>query len=121
MKTNLPPPPRDYQKSHQLIGAWMHKHHLSCEHYTHLSISAMDRPLGISEKFHRWIHFFMCSVCRKFTKQIASLRMLVKRHASDLAATKPTDEFLQSLRKELASTTPENSSPNPKPDNSTDG
>ncbi len=81
----------------------------------------MDRPLGISEKFHRWIHYFMCSVCRKFTKQIASLRLLVKRHVSDLATTKPTDEFLQSLRKELASTTPENSLPDNKPNDSTHG
>lgn len=58
------------------------------------------------------VHFLICSVCRKFNKQIKVLRHLVKLHVTDLAKTPPSAEFLKTLRERLATQTPngENSS-----------
>lgn len=84
------------------MGKWMYKHHLSCQHFTDLSLMAADRPLSLRERIRYVAHFFACSVCRKFTKQIKVLRHLVKLHVADLAKTSPSEEFLRRLRENLA-------------------
>jgi hypothetical protein len=98
----LPPPPIDYQKSHKVIGKWMHKHQLSCQHFTELSLMATDRPLTFRERIRCLTHFFACSICRKFNRQIKVMRHLVKLHVTDLTKTTPSDEFLFKLRENLS-------------------
>jgi hypothetical protein len=103
MSATLPPPPGDYQRSHKLIGGLLHKHHISCRDSVRLTLLSYDRPLTDKEKIRRVFHLLVCSICRRYTKQIKSLRLLVKRHVADLAKTQPREEFLQSLRQDLFS------------------
>jgi hypothetical protein len=63
----------------------------------------MDRPLTHGEKFRRRFHFIICSVCRKFEKQMRSLSALVKASFADQEPRKPDPEFLSSVRAKLES------------------
>jgi len=98
----LPPPPSDYRKSHEKIGGWLYRRRLSCQHFTELSLVAADRPLGIGEHARRLAHFLVCSVCRKFNKQMKVLRHLVRLYVIGLTKTSPSERFLQQLRDQLA-------------------
>ena len=103
MKPDLPPPPKSYCNSHKLLGSGLHKLHLSCSNFTDLTLQSMDRPLNLGEKFRRRFHFLICSVCRKFEKQIHSLTALAKASFADQEARKPDPEFLSSVRAKLES------------------
>ncbi len=83
---------------------------------------AADRPLGFREQIRCLAHFFACSVCRKFTKQIKVLRHLVKLHVADLSKTPPSEEFLLKLREHLAKqNTRDGNSLGSEPHNNSDG
>lgn len=80
----------------------MYRNRLSCQHFTELSLTAADRPLGLGEHARRWIHFLTCSICRKFNKQMKVVRHLVRLYVTDLTKTPPSEQFLQQLRDQLA-------------------
>jgi predicted anti-sigma-YlaC factor YlaD len=103
MKPALPPPPESYCRSHKLLGSGLHKLHLSCRHFSDLTLQSMDRPLTPAEKFRCRFHFIMCSVCRKFQKQMRSLSMLVRASFADQEPPKPDPGFLASVRARLES------------------
>lgn len=49
----------------------------------------------------RRFHFFACSVCRGFQKQMLSLTALVRMSVSSREAEQPDPEFLLAVRREL--------------------
>jgi hypothetical protein len=61
----------------------------------------MDQPLTLRENFRRRFHFFSCSVCRGFQKQMLSLTALVRMSVATREAEKPDDDFLRAVRQEL--------------------
>lgn len=101
MNPDLPPLPGSYQRSHRLLGPGLHKLHVSCRHFSDLTLQSMDRPLTRGEKFRSRFHFMICSVCRKFEKQMRSLPALVQASFADQEARKPDPEFLTSVRSKL--------------------
>lgn len=101
MKPPLPPPPRSYCRSHKLLGSGMHKLQISCSHFSDLTLQSMDRPLTLGEKLRFRLHFTICSVCRKFQKQMRSLTALVKGSFAEQEPQKPDPEFLSTVRTEL--------------------
>ena len=103
MKSDLPPLPESYCRSHKLLGPGLHKLQVSCRHFADLSLQSMDRPLTLGEKFRRRFHFVICSVCRNFEKQVRSLSALVKASFPDQEVRKPDPEFLSSVRAKLES------------------
>lgn len=103
MKSDLPPPPESYCRSHKLLGSGLYRLHLSCSHFADLSLQSMDRPLSLAEKFRHRLHFIICSVCRKFEKQMHSLTALVRASFADQEPQKPNPEFLLSVRAKLES------------------
>jgi NMD protein affecting ribosome stability and mRNA decay len=61
----------------------------------------MDRPLTHAEKLRYRLHFIICSVCRKFEKQMRSLNALVKVSFADQERQEPDSKFLTSVRAKL--------------------
>lgn len=103
--STFPPPPKDYVASHKMCGKFLHQRQLSCRHITDLGIQSIDRPLSIKEKIRYGVHIMICSLCRKFMRQIKSLSSLVHSHYSDSPNTTPRPEFLTKLRADLKSMT----------------
>ncbi|MES2408315.1 MAG: zf-HC2 domain-containing protein [Pseudomonadota bacterium] len=48
---------------------------LNCQEITRLVSEAQDRPLSLGEKLSLRTHLLMCSGCRNYEKNIASLRI----------------------------------------------
>jgi hypothetical protein len=103
MKPELPPPPESYCRSHKLLGSGLQKLQLSCSHFSDLTLQSMDRSLTPAEKFRCRFHFVICSVCRKFEKQMRSLSALVRASFAEQEPQKPDPEFLSSVRAKLES------------------
>lgn len=101
MNPKLPPPSPFYRRAHRVIGPCFHSLGLSCRHFADLTLKSMDQPLSFREKFRRRFHFFSCSVCRGFQKQMLSLTALVRMSVATREAEKPDDDFLRAVRQEL--------------------
>ena len=101
MNSQLPPAPESYRRKHKLLGPVMNRLHLSCHHFSELSVVSMDRPLSFGEKMRRLIHYCACGLCRKVEKQMKSLPSLVRAHFSQMDKTRPDPEFLEHLRLQL--------------------
>jgi hypothetical protein len=115
MKTNLPPAPEDYRRSHKLLGPALNKLHLSCGHFSELTVLAMDRRLSFGERFRSFVHFCVCGMCRKVVRQMRSLRALVRASVMQEQSRRPDPEFLATLRdklKEISSGTDSSGEPN---------
>lgn len=101
MNFRLPPPSPFYRCVHRVIGRPSHRFGVSCRHFVELTLLARDRPLTPGEKFRRSFHFFTCSVCRGFRRQMDSLAALVRASFTDRPAPPPDPGFLEELRREL--------------------
>ena len=101
MNRNLPPPSPFYRRAHRVIGPCFHRLGISCKHFTDLTLRSMDQPLTLREKFRRRFHFFSCSVCRGFQKQMLSLTALVRMTVATREVEPPDAEFLRAVRHEL--------------------
>lgn len=102
MNFRLPPPSPFYRCVHRVIGRPSHRLGISCRHFVELSLAARDRPLTAGEKLRRSFHFFSCSVCRGFQKQMLSLTALVRMSVATREAEQPDPDFLQAVRRELS-------------------
>jgi hypothetical protein len=115
MKPNLPPAPESYRRSHKLLGPALNKLHLSCSHFSELTVVSMDRKLTFGERLSQIIHFCVCGMCRKVVKQMQSLRALVRASFAEETTRQPDPEFLNNLRgklKEISSETDSTGRPN---------
>lgn len=101
MNRNLPPPSPFYRRAHRVIGPCFHRLGLSCRHFTDLTLRSMDQPLTFRERLRRRLHFFSCSVCRGFQKQMLSLTALVRMSVATREAEQPDPDFLRAVRQEL--------------------
>lgn len=101
MKTNLPPAPQAYRRSHKLLGPGLNKLNLSCSHFSELTVLSMDRRLTLGERISQILHFCVCGMCRKVVKQMQSLRALVRASITEEATRQPDPEFLTNLRVKL--------------------
>jgi predicted anti-sigma-YlaC factor YlaD len=54
---------------------------LSCREVTRLVSDAHERPLGLQERFSLRMHMTMCSACRRFEQQMATIRAAMHRLA----------------------------------------
>jgi len=104
MNTKLPPAPESYRRSHALLGHGLNKLHLSCSHFSELTVLSMDRRLSFGERMRQIIHFCVCGMCRKVTRQMHSLRALVRVSITANESRQPDPEFLASLRAKLKDT-----------------
>lgn len=101
MKTNLPPAPESYRRSHRLLAPVLNRMHLSCSHFSELTVLSMDRRLSFGERLRHILHFCICGMCRKVVKQMQSIRALVRASIIDGQSSQPDPEFLASLRGKL--------------------
>ena len=58
-----------------------HLLNLPCEEVSELSSQALDRPLARSERLAVRLHTLYCSACRRFRRQLAFLRRVLRRLA----------------------------------------
>lgn len=101
MNRKLPPPSPFYRRAHRLVGPSFHRLGLSCKHFTDLTLRSMDQPLTFRENVRRRFHYFSCSVCRGFQKQMLSLTALVRMSVATREAEQPDADFLRAVRQEL--------------------
>jgi large-conductance mechanosensitive channel len=113
MKSNLPPAPESYRRSHKLLGPPLNKLHLSCSYFSELTVTSMDRRLTFGERLSQIIHFCVCGMCRKVVKQMHSLRALVRASVTEDQARQPDPEFLANLRDRLKEVSGETDTPGP--------
>ncbi len=111
MKTELPPPTRSYRCSHRLLGPPLHGLQLSCKHFSDLVMQSCDRKLTRGESIRFRIHFILCSVCRRFRKQMHSFDALVKQSLSEQTPAAPAPSFLTSTRARLETVAAESKPP----------
>jgi hypothetical protein len=104
MRTQLPPPPPSYRLSHKVLGPVMKQLHLSCGHFSDLTLRAMDRPLTSGERFRHRLHLAVCSLCRRYERQMRSLGALVRADVARREETRPSPDFLEKVRRELEKT-----------------
>lgn len=104
MKPSIPPPPLSYRLSHKVLGPILNQLHVSCGHFSELNLRAMDRPLTPGERFRHRFHLVACSLCRRYERQMRSLAALVRAGVAEQEETRPSPEFLEKVRSELANT-----------------
>ncbi len=75
--------------------------HMSCNHYSDLTLQSMDRPLDFGEKLRLRLHYLACSMCRDFQKQMNALSALVKSTFASQEPAKPAPAFLETVRGKL--------------------
>lgn len=62
---------------------------LPCREMTRLASEALDRDLGRTERFALRSHLLYCAACRRYARQIATLRSALRRLASHLEIEQP--------------------------------
>ncbi|ASP37986.1 hypothetical protein CHH28_04510 [Bacterioplanes sanyensis] len=53
---------------------------LNCEQATRLQSESMERPLSLKEKVELKLHTAMCNACRRFGRQVGSLRDMSRQY-----------------------------------------
>lgn len=66
---------------------------LTCKDASHLASHRQDRPLSFRERWRLRIHLWMCGNCRRFERQIALMRCLL-RQSSRRAEIEVADQVL---------------------------
>ena len=56
----------------------------SCEQMMKLSSTSMEKRLSWRERFTRKIHFFLCTWCRRYEKQLGFLRKNIARYGEEI-------------------------------------
>ncbi|KVW94192.1 zf-HC2 domain-containing protein [Thiobacillus denitrificans] len=72
---------------------------LTCKDASHLVSQGQDRPLSFRERWGLRIHLWMCVNCRRFERQIALMRRLL-RLSDRRAEAKATDQALSAEARE---------------------
>lgn len=52
---------------------------LSCKQASQLISQSLDRPLTLRERFTLQLHLIVCKYCRRFSKQLQTLRVALKQ------------------------------------------
>lgn len=78
---------------------------ITCPEATRLSSERLDRKLGFGESLRYRFHLLICTLCRRYSRQVEFLQKMI-RHA-DVAAGETAGESLDSkikerLRKQLS-------------------
>lgn len=63
----------------------------SCEAITRMVSESHERPLSISERLRKWLHFTICEWCSRYEKQLALVR-LAARDAARAAESSDSPE-----------------------------
>ncbi len=63
----------------------------SCRHYTQLASRDLDEELHGREKFELRFHYFICMVCRRYTRQIHLIDSAIKKYASGSGQSEPKE------------------------------
>jgi hypothetical protein len=71
---------------------------LSCKGASHLISEGQERQLTLKERFNLRLHVWMCNNCRRFEKQIVSMRKIMRREWE--RDTAPTNNQLPSEAQE---------------------
>ena len=75
---------------------------LTCKDASHLVSQGQDRPLSFRERWNLRIHVWMCSNCRRFERQIALIRRLL-RQSGRRAEAEAADQALSAEARERIS------------------
>lgn len=79
---------------------------LTCKDASHLISERQDRPLGFRERWRLRMHLWMCVSCRRFERQLALMRQVLRlparRAVDDAQGTDLTPEARERIRKLLA-------------------
>ncbi|MCI0364094.1 MAG: zf-HC2 domain-containing protein [Phycisphaerales bacterium] len=54
----------------------------SCQHASRLISESMDRQISGKERLSLRFHLLICSYCRRFRRQLARLRLLIRDHVA---------------------------------------
>ena len=52
---------------------------LTCKHTSRLISEGQERQLNLKERINLRLHVWMCNNCRRFEKQIVTMRKIMKR------------------------------------------
>ncbi len=77
-----------------------HLPHISCREATKLISDSMERRLSLKEVILLKIHLGVCELCRRFKKQIKSLRILMRSYSPEKENVLP-ETWKNDLRKIL--------------------
>jgi hypothetical protein len=56
---------------------------LNCQQETELLSQAQDRPLSWKEKIASYLHLAFCKNCRRFSKQLKTIKDLLSQYKKD--------------------------------------
>lgn len=75
----------------------------SCKHASHLVSESMDHPLAVRERMTLFLHLVMCSLCRRFRRQMTAISQAIRsvRHSELLPEIRLSDEARVRIRKSL--------------------
>ena len=75
---------------------------LTCRDVSRLTSEAQDRPLTLPERWALKLHLAMCSLCRRYARQLAFLRLATAKLASRSGReTGLTDAARERIRRAL--------------------
>ncbi len=75
---------------------------LTCKDASHLVSHGQDRALSFRERWGLRVHLWMCGNCRRFERQIALMRRLL-RQSDQRAETEVADQALSAEARERIS------------------
>ncbi|MBU1265497.1 MAG: zf-HC2 domain-containing protein [Gammaproteobacteria bacterium] len=88
---------------------------LTCKDASHLVSHCQDRPLNFRERWGLRIHLWMCGNCRRFERQIALMRRLLRqsdpRTETEIAGIELTAEARERISRALADQQSQSSDP----------
>ena len=71
---------------------------LTCKNTSRLVSEGQERQLNLKERINLRIHVWMCNNCRRFEKQVATMRKIMHREWT--RGTPPTNNLLPSEAQE---------------------
>jgi hypothetical protein len=57
---------------------------LSCKQASQLISTSLDRPLTLRERFVLSFHLVICKYCKRFSKQLQSMRVAIKQMVASI-------------------------------------
>jgi hypothetical protein len=88
---------------------------LTCKDASHLVSHGQDRPLSFRERWGLRIHLWMCGNCRRFERQVALMRRLLRqpdlRTETEIAVIELSAEARERIGRALADQQNQSSKP----------
>lgn len=73
---------------------------VTCRRYTELASKSLDQPLTGREKVSFWLHHFICTFCRRSTRQLKVIEQAAQRISSEPGLYSNSDDGLSAEAKE---------------------